>query len=212
MESYRASDDEVERLKAWLKENGTYVLSAVVIGLVLAFGVRFWRGHLETTREAAASLYGETLGWYSEGKTDAVKVAVAKLEQHYGSTPYAALGALLLGKISYDAGDLKQAAAALRWATAHALQPGVKAIAKLRLARVLIDERKLGSALDLVSPPAPAGFRAQYEEVRGDVLAQQGHALRARREYSAALQHLPAGSNYAPILKMKLENLKAAHS
>lgn len=212
MESYRASDDEVERLKGWLKENGTYVLSAVVIGLVVAFGIRFWRGHLEATRQAAASLYGETLGWYSQGKTDAVRVAVGKLEQQYASTPYAALGALLLGKVSYGTGDLKQAVRQLRWAESHALQPGVKAIAKLRLARVLMDEHKLGSALDLVSPPAPAGFRSQYEELRGDVLAQQGHPTRARREYQAAIQHLPAGSNYAPVLKMKLENLKAAHS
>ncbi|MHB1528776.1 MAG: YfgM family protein [Acidiferrobacteraceae bacterium] len=204
-----ASDDEVERVKNWLVQNGSHVLYAVAFGLVIAFGIRFWRQHLEVTRLAAASIYDDTSGWYAQGKLGAVKAAVGKLERRYASTPYAPLGALLLAKISYASGDMKEAAAQLRWVVQHTSQPGVKAVAQLRLGRVLVDERRLGPALALVSPKAPPGFRAQYEELRGDILKQQGHVAQARRAYQAALHHVRHGTHYAAILQMKLDDLSS---
>lgn len=206
------SDDEVERLKSWLSQNGSYIFYAVILGLAVAFGIRFWTRHLEITRLAAASIYDDTSGWYAQGKIGAVKAAILKLEHRYPSTPYAPLGALLLARISYVSGNLPEAAAQLKWAAQHTSQPGIRAIAKLRLSRVLVDENHLAAALALVSPKAPAGFRAQYEELRGDILRKQGHTELARRAYEAALSHIHHGTHYSSILKMKLDDLPSGRA
>ena len=204
------ADDDSEQLKAWLRQNGSYILYAIVFGLAAAFGIRYWRTHEEQARLASASIYAETLEWYQQGNRAAVDVATRKLQQHYQRSPYAALAALLDARLAYKAGDLNAAVQSLTWASRHARGPGVGAIARLRLASVLIERHQPVAALAVVQGKPPAGFTAPYEETRGDALLLEGHPRAARTAYQAALSHVAATSRAAGILHMKLDDLVGA--
>lgn len=204
------ADEDSERLKAWLRHNGGYVVYAIVLGLAVAFGIRYWRAHEEEVRVASASLYGETLQWYQQGNRSAVQVATRKLQQHFGKSPYAALAALLDARLAYKAGDLAGTVQELRWAARHALGPGVRAVARVRLARVLLERKQAAAALMAVRGTPPAGFEAAYAEARGDALLAQGHAGAARKAYQTALTHVGTTSRTAGILRMKLADLAGA--
>lgn len=208
MESFGADEDS-ERLKAWLQHNGSYVLYALIFGLALAFGIRYWRGHEERMHLAAASLYSETLDWYQSGDGASVALATDKLEHHYAASPYAPLAALLDAKMAYKAKDLKKAASALTWAADHAHAQGIVAIARLRLSRVLLEEGQLAQALAAVDRAPPAGFVAPYQEARGDILLAEGHPRRAQGAYQAALAQVSSTSRAAGVLHMKLDDLKS---
>lgn len=201
-----SSDDDVERLKAWLRENGSALLLAVVIGLALAYAIRFWRAHEETHAENAALLYGQALGWASEGNASALEAAAGKLEKDYAGTPYAAVAALLWAKQAYTAHDLATANRQLHWAASHARQSAVKATAELRLARVLLDQKQAGAALAAIAGTPPPGFAGAFDEARGDIEVQLGQTANAAKSYAQALAHTPANSSYRSILEMKLED------
>jgi predicted negative regulator of RcsB-dependent stress response len=77
----------------------------------------------------------------------------------------------------------------------------------LRLARILLDSGDKEAALALLTVKDRAGFEAEYEELKGDVHVSQGQREAARAAYREALKYLPSESPYAPILKMKLDDL-----
>jgi predicted negative regulator of RcsB-dependent stress response len=57
-----------------------------------------------------------------------------------------------------------------------------------------------------------AGFEAEYAELKGDIYLAQGQREQARTAYREALKQLPAGSPYAPVLNMKLDDLGSEKS
>ena len=42
MSDHLTDEEQVEKVKAWLKENGTSIVAGVVIGLGGIFGWQFW--------------------------------------------------------------------------------------------------------------------------------------------------------------------------
>ncbi len=64
----------------------------------------------------------------------------------------------------------------------------LRQIARLRLARVLIDQGKPDEAIKTLAEPMPAAFAARYHEVRGDALLCEERLPATRStEYQAAL-------------------------
>jgi predicted negative regulator of RcsB-dependent stress response len=60
-------------------------------------------------------------------------------------------------------------------------------IARLRLARVLIDQGKPDEALKTLAKAPPGGVRVRYHEVRGDAFYAKKDVKSALSEYQAAL-------------------------
>ena len=109
---------------------------------------------------------------------------------------YAPLGAFISAKIHFGAGDLKTARAQLAGRVENARDPGVQALARLRLANVLLDEKDYDEALKVLAVKPEPTFEALFEDLRGDVLAAQGKGAEARAAYTAALGKLKPRGRY----------------
>ena len=121
---------------------------------------------------------------------------------------YAPLGAFISAKIHFGAGDLKTARAQLAWAAENARDPGVQALARLRLANVLLDEKDYDEALKVLAVKPEPTFEALFEDLRGDVLAAQAKGAEARAAYTAALGKLKPGDDTArDLIQLKLDGL-----
>ena len=81
-------------------------------------------------------------------------------------------------------------------------------IARLRLARVLIDQGKPDDALNMLADP-PGAFAARYHEVRGDAFFAKKDPRGRLKEYKAALGE-GAGEQCAVHL-LDLENRGPRH-
>ncbi len=201
-----SEEEQVERLKAWWKQNGTSVIYGAVIGLAIVVGVNYWRDYRTGRAENASALYEKMMIDYAEKQVADAEAAGANLMKSFESTPYAGKAALFLARISVEKNDLTSAKAQLRWAMEHSPEPATVHAARLRLARLLLQENQLDEVENLVQVNDMGGFDSEYQELRGDLAMLRGNAAGARDAYRAALDKLPKGSTYNELLAMKLDN------
>jgi predicted negative regulator of RcsB-dependent stress response len=200
-------DDQLANLKNWWKQYGNALIAGIVLGLVLLIGGNYWKQYKIKRAEAASQLYENLLTDFQQGKSDAVRMAAVKLMQDYDATPYAGKSALLLARQRFDAKDIAGARKYLEWAMTNASEAQVQHSARLRLARLLLDQGEAASALALVNIKDTNGFKSEYEEIRGDVLLAQGDRDGARRAYQIAIDSITRSSSFLPVLTMKRDNL-----
>lgn len=106
--------------------------------------------------------------------TKRVRDLAGELVDKYSITDYAGMGALLAARIQVDAGD-SRTRAQLAWAAEYARDPGLRDLARLRLATLMLDDKAYDEALkQLVAEPG-AAFAPRFAELRGDILAAQGN-------------------------------------
>ncbi len=201
------TDDSAERLKAWWKIYGNALIAGVVLGAVLLFGLTWWRNHQATRAEKASELYLQMTEARQRGDQAAVRERGAQLLAEYSATPYAGKGALLLARLSHDAGDLDGARRHLEWAAEQGRERATRLVARLRLGRMLLDAGEAAAALRRIEGDDWSGFESERAELRGDALLATGESGEARKSYAAALAALPRGSSYGPVLQMKLDDL-----
>lgn len=199
--------EELEKIKAWWKNYGGALILGVVLGLGLLFGNKYWNQYQESQREAASDIYVDMLQQVREGRTEPARANATRLMQDYDSTPYAGMAALMLARLSFDAGDLAATRTHLQWAVDHARDPAAKHAARLRLGRVLLEAGEYPAALALTEVSRQAGFEAEYTELRGDVLVAQGKHAEARDAYGIALKQMSADSPHRRAVRMKLDDL-----
>jgi predicted negative regulator of RcsB-dependent stress response len=85
----------------------------------------------------------------------------------------------------------------------------LRQVARLRLARVLIDQGKPDDAIKLLSEATPGSFAGRYHEVHGDALYAKKDVSGAIAEYKAALDAADEGGVDAATVEMKMADLGA---
>jgi predicted negative regulator of RcsB-dependent stress response len=212
MSTYDLEEQEkIAEFKAWWKEHGNLVLTAVTVALAVLAAWNTWNWYRDRQSAEAAALY-EVLEKASRvNDLKATRESAGTLLEKYPRTAYGALAALVSAKVHYQSGDLKTAKAQLQWVLENGRSDEVKALARLRLAHVLVDEEAPEEALKLASAPAPKAFEALFESLRGDILLVQKKRTEALAAYKAALDK--ADKNDGPLrqqLQVKIEALGGA--
>jgi len=202
--------EQGERVKRWLRENG----SAIVMGLVLAFGLMFgfkqWQQWETGKRQQASAEYQVLIAFIEAGKMDAAVPNYQVLKSNYPKSAYTAMASLIMAKARLSAGQDDLAATALRHAMDNAQPPPVRVIARERLARVRLSQGDTEAALQLLdAAPSDTGFESQFAEIRGDIHLANGATEQAIESYQSSLDLLDEGLGNRQFLTMKLEALGA---
>jgi predicted negative regulator of RcsB-dependent stress response len=208
--------EQIDSLKTWWKMYGNLVTGVVVAASLAVIGWQGWNWYQRGQTAQASAIYGVLEQAVAAQDAQRVKAAAGELAEKFGSTTYAALGAMVAARQSFEAGDLKTARAQLTWAADNA-KDEVKDLARLRLAAVLLDEKAYDEALKQLEAAHAPAFNARFLELKGDVLVAQGKKPEARAAYKAALDKVPAGDarGGAPaagreLLRQKLDSLGEA--
>jgi len=206
--------EQLSELKAWWNQYGSLVTAVAVAAALSSVGWQAWQWYQKKQSGEAAGLYA--MVEQAAGKGDAAKAreAAGQIFEQYGRSAYADMAALVSARAQVEAGDLKNAQAQLSWAVEHGRDPGLKDLARLRLATVLLDQGQHDQALTQLQPEPLPEFKARYTDVKGDILAAQGKAAEARAAYQAALDALaPDDRDAAPLrelLALKMDALGGA--
>jgi predicted negative regulator of RcsB-dependent stress response len=102
------------------------------------------------------------------------------------------MGALLAARLLVDSGDTKTARVQLTWAADNATDSGLRELARLRLAAVMLDEKAYDEAMKQLSVEPSAAFAPRFAEMRGDILSAQGKTDEARKAFDLALEKTDA--------------------
>jgi predicted negative regulator of RcsB-dependent stress response len=199
--------EQIDELKAWWKEHGRLVIVVLAAVVVAAAGTAGWQWYKRSQSEQASQLYGALEKAVRANDLKQIREVSAQLKDKYGGTAYGPMAALAAAKASYEGGDAKGAAADLQWTIDNARDEDVTAAARVRLAGVLLDEKKYAEALKLLDSAHPESFTGLFADMRGDVLVAEGKPVEARAAYKLALEKLPAEGNYRAIVQVKLDGL-----
>lgn len=202
--------EQLDTLKAWWKDNANKVLGAVLIVVVALGGWRGWQYYQNKQAAEASTLYAEFVKQLESGDAKRVNDAAAAVMDKYASTAYAARAALLAAQVNESARDTARAKTQLQWTLDHAGEAALKDVARLRLAAILLDEKKYDDALKLLNAAHPDSFNGLYADLKGDVLSAQGKTEEARAAYKLAYEKTDEKSTYRNLIQMKLDGLGAA--
>ncbi|HET7159397.1 MAG TPA: tetratricopeptide repeat protein [Burkholderiales bacterium] len=202
--------EQIETLKAWWSDHGKLVVAIAVAAALAVSAFQGWRYYSAQQAERAATLYLQ-LG-EAERANDAKRVRdiASQIIARHASTQYAGMAALTAAKAGVATGEVEEAKKNLQWVVEHAKESQMRDVARLRLAGVLLDEKKYDEALKLLSSTPAESYTMLYADIRGDVLTAQGKLAEARAAYQLALEKSEATSSYRRIIEVKLDALGEA--
>ncbi len=202
--------EQLETLKAWWKDNGNFVLGLLLAVVVAMGGWRGWQYYQAKQSAEAATLYAEFTRQLGSGDAKRVNDAAAAVMEKYSGTAYASRAALMAAQVNEFDKDIARAKTQLQWTIDHAGEATLKDVARLRLAAILMDEKKYDDSMKLLNAAHPDAFNGLYADLKGDVLSAQGKTEEARTAYKLAYEKTDAKSMYRNLIQMKMDALGAA--
>jgi predicted negative regulator of RcsB-dependent stress response len=208
---YLSQEEQDERAKKWLKDNGLALAVGIGLGLAAVTGYNHYKDNLQAKAEQASALYGVALEQIGDSSLSDIGAQVDELKENYSNTSYASKAVLLQSK-QLAASDLNAAINELKWVEANAPEVGLQHTAKIRQAKIQIALGDLEAAKAIASSVVEYnGFESHYQEVLAEVSAMQGDFAAARVHYQSAIDSLQAGdSGYAQVLSIKIDRLPVA--
>lgn len=206
-EDYLTDDEQVEAVKRWAAEYGPWIIGSVVLALAGVTGYRYYLTHQDRQALAAHEQFqGMTAALQRNDEAKARQIADA-LAKDFPGSPYADQAQLALAGAYVDKGEDGNAIAPLTSVMEHSKDSELQRVARLRLARVLIDQGKADDAIGLLAGD-PGAFGARYHEVRGDAYLAKKDMQKAGEEYKAALAMAGSGGSMNDaLLTLKIADL-----
>lgn len=202
--------EQLDQLKHFWRQYGNLITWTLVIALT---GYAAWTGWQWYQRDQGGKASGMFAGLVEAAQAnDAARAGKVfdELKDRYGRTAFAEQGGLLAAKVQFEAGKAAEAEASLRWVLDHAAEDEYRAVARLRLAAVLLDAKRPDEALAVVSGEFPKAFEPLAADRRGDVLLSQGKQDDAVKAYQQAFAALNNEQSYRRLIEAKLASLGAA--
>jgi predicted negative regulator of RcsB-dependent stress response len=197
--------EQLATLKAWWKQYGNLVTWLAIAVLAAYASWSGWKYYQREQSSKAALLYEEIVKAVDGKDQTRLARATGDIRERYARTPYASMGALLAAKSAFDANDLKSAKAYLQWVVDQSSGEEYQAIARLRLAGLLLDEKAYDDGLKLLSAPFPDQFAGLVADRRGDLLFAQNKLEEARAAYQLALEKTDAKGPARQLIQLKLD-------
>jgi predicted negative regulator of RcsB-dependent stress response len=202
--------EQLDALKAWWNDNRNQILGALLIVVVVMGGWRGWQYYQNKQSYEAATLYQQFIEQLASNDTKRINDAATAVTDKFGSTAYAARAELLAAQVNEQTNDPARAKTQLQWVIDNAREDTLKDVARLRLAAVLLDEKKYADALTLLEAKHPDSFDGLFADLKGDVFSAQGKIDEARSAYKLAYEKMDAQSIYRSLIQMKLDALGSA--
>ena len=202
--------EQLDTLKAWWNQYGNLVTWLLIIALSVYAGWTGWNYYQRNQAMQASQLYDELQKAVAAKDQAKVQRAATDMQDKFGRTAYAQMSALAAAKTAFDAGDLKTAKAQLQWAIDNGNDAEYKAIAKIRLAGILLDEKAYDEGLKLLSGDFPAAFAGLVADRKGDILIAQEKVAEARAAYQVALEKTDQNNPGRQLIQLKLDAIGGA--
>lgn len=199
--------EQLDQFKHFWAQYGGLITWALIVLLALYAGWNGWNYWQNKQAVQATALYEEVERIAASGDAARLDRALGDMKDKFGRTAQAQQAVLLGAAVHATAGRSDAARAALLWVAEEGRDPGYQAVARLRLAGLLLDAKSYDEALKQLSASFPTEFTALAADRRGDVYLAQGKKAEAGAEYQKAWAGLEATSSYRQVVDVKLATL-----
>ena len=195
--------EQGEQVRSWLRENGSSLLTGIILGLALILGWQWWQGRGVRLKEDAAAQYTALTDAIAAKDEAKVKTFAAVIDEKYADTPFAPLARMRQAQYLQANGKTEAAIDLLRKAPVPA-DPALAELQTLRLARLQLVAGKGADALKTISGITDPLFPAVLAELRGDIHLAGGKRDEARKAYEQAMTTLDEAAPTRRIVELKL--------
>ncbi len=201
-----SEQEQWELVKQKIRENYLWVLAGVVLAIAGISGYRWYQQRVENQLLVAAKQYDQVLVAFGKNDLAAAVKLSDELNRDHKGTGYAEQSTLLVARLQLANNQHAQAVEKLQQLMNATSDKELALMARLRAARIQVDQNKPDEALTLLAGVAPGAYAASFAEVRGDALHAKGDkaaALKAYQEAQAAGQAAGQGVD-GELLRLKI--------
>jgi predicted negative regulator of RcsB-dependent stress response len=202
--------EQLDAVKQFWKRYGNLITLVLILVLGSYAAWNGWNWWQRDQATKAGAMFDELDKAAQAGDAEKANRVFNDLKDRYPATAFAQQGGLLSAKVQAENGKADLAQSALAWVGANATEAEYQTIARLRLAGLLLDEKKYDEALKQLDGATAASFVALVADRRGDVLSAQGKPDDAKAAYNKAWQAMDPKIEYRRLIEAKLTALGAS--
>lgn len=202
--------EQLAQIKRWWRQYGRYLLVAVIVGLFIGYGWRYYQQRKIQKIAAASVLYRQLMLaplQFSLGDNAPAVVAANDIIKKYPNTAYADMSYLWLAKNKVLANKFPQAIAYLQQALSNSKDKITRQISRLRLAKLFTAQNDYSAALKVLDKVETKSYLPMIDSVKGDVYFAEKSWSKAKSSYIAAQNAYAAERIDDPMLAHKLSQL-----
>jgi len=210
VDEFLTDEQQADRAKQWLRENGVFIAAGVVLGLGGLFGWQQWQEYKVRLAGEASVVWEQMRSAIDGDRFNEVNETLEILETDYSGTAYLDQARLALARMYMDRNSPDEALQQLQLLAGGGKDSQLRRIAELRMAQIYLYQSEYEAALAIlgeVSSPAFAGF---YHDLRGDVFFAQGKLESAAGEYQLAMDPDASGYIDRSFVQIKLDDVRGS--
>jgi predicted negative regulator of RcsB-dependent stress response len=199
--------EQLDELKHFWKRWGdliTWLLIAVLGSYAAWMG---WQSYAAKQALQSAALYDTVERSAISGDTALLDRSLSDIKDKFASTTYAQQAALLAARVYQDKDRKADAKAQLAWVIEKASDEGYQALARLRLAALLIDDKAYDEARKQLTAKSPQAFAPLMADRLGDLAMLQAQPAQAVQHYQTAWKGFEPNAEYRRLVAVKLAAL-----
>ena len=199
--------EQLDELKAFWKQYGNLITIILTLALLAFAGWNLYQRWQQNQATQASALFDEVERTAIAGDTAKLDRVFADMKDKFPNTTFAQQAGLVAARVYFEAAKPEQSKAALTWVAEKASDEGYQAIAKLRLASVLIESAAYDEALKLLAGAYPVEFAPLVADRKGDIFMLQGKKSEAQAEFEKAFKGFDERTDYRRLVEVKLSAL-----
>lgn len=211
MSRYETEEEQVEAIKSWWKKNGTSLLTAVLVFAVSFSGFRYWQNYTQVQSMNASSTFEVLQLNMQQGSFGEVSREALKLMQEQPDSPYASAAAMLMAKYSFSKGETAEAQQHLEWVETNSQDAVLKRTAKMRLARILADQKQYDEAMSVLSSVQVDSLngaeKAHFDYLSGLIALAQQDMKGAAYGFRGVVDNEDASKTLKGLAQIQLDDL-----
>jgi len=209
MDDNLTDQQQAELIKNWLKENSKFLIGGLVLGVSGFFGTQFFQQNKLKEAEMASQLYSEIEFAVKQQRSSQAQLLLQKMDTDFAKSPYQDQGHLLMAKLFMGSVDYDNAILQLEFLIENSMEESLKHIARIRIARIKLQQNLYDEALQILETESMGSFEAKYEEIKGDIFSKKGEFSEAQAAYSKALDLLLPGEFDYEYIQMKFKDIQS---
>lgn len=199
--------EQLDQLKAFWKQYGNLISWLLVLVLAAFAAWNGWNLYQRDQGAKAGALFDELEHAAQQVDSERATRIFSDMKDRYPRTTFTQQGGLLAARVAAEKGQYDAAKASLAWVADNAGEAEYRAIARLRLAGLLLDTAKYDEALKQLDAIDSPQFAALAADRRGDVLLAQGKNAEAQAAYQKAWSAMDPKTDYRRLVEAKLNLL-----
>jgi predicted negative regulator of RcsB-dependent stress response len=147
VDEFLTDEQQAERARQWIRENGVFIAAGVILGLGGLFGWQQWEAYRVRVSGEASVVWEQLRSAINGERFNEANELLTMLETDYSSTPYIDQARLAMARMHMDRNSPDEALTELEVVATGGSDRQLRRVAELRMAQVLIYQADYAGAL-----------------------------------------------------------------